>query len=197
MDDPKNLGANSLKGVANLIQVEHVPPALLQDRQLSAGPSRDVDHSLAEIALAANDHAVARFDQVDHARLHSCHPRRADGECQRIPRAVGLPEHLLGFGHQFEELRIEMAQEGRGHRARARADERRWGRGREAGEQEGVSWPGIDIEGKLQSKAKNERALSIENYQLKMANRQRQFRTQLFSFRQLRHPFLDQFADGF
>ena len=44
---------------------------------------------------------------------------------------IGLPQHLLGLEHDFEKVGIEMAEQWRGHRRRARADGHRWDRAKE------------------------------------------------------------------
>ena len=56
----------------------------------------------------------------------------------------GLAQHLLGLVHERQELRIEMADERRGHDGRARADARPMGRAPASKRGDTLSWPGSD-----------------------------------------------------
>ena len=70
-----------------------------RSRVVTAAPARPrhIDHALAEDAVDADQHAVARFDQVDDARFHAGHAGAADGERQRVLRAKDLPQASPGF----------------------------------------------------------------------------------------------------
>ena len=58
-------------GVEQPLRVERQAPRLLDPHDVGAAPARDLAHALAEHAVDADDHGVARLDQVDEARLHA------------------------------------------------------------------------------------------------------------------------------
>ena len=53
------------------LRVDRAAPRLVDAHDLGAAALRDVAHALAEHAVDADDHGVARLDEVDEARLHA------------------------------------------------------------------------------------------------------------------------------
>ena len=107
----------------------------------------DVDHAVAEVA--GRRRRTTLSPGSTRLTRHVSMPGRAgrgDRERQLVLRLVHLAQHLLRLGHDLQELRVEVAQQRRGHRRRGRAGGRRSGRGRGAGAGTGSSWPGIDME---------------------------------------------------
>ena len=95
----------------------------------SAQRRSDVLHPPAEDAIDADQHAIARLDEVDEGRLHPGRPGAADGQRHFVLRAENLLKPPADLVHQLEKHRIEMADGWLGHRqkhagrhvARARA----------------------------------------------------------------------------
>src|SRR6266852_4740613 len=73
-------------------------------------------HSLAENTVDADDHLVARFDDVDDAGLHAGTASAAYGEGETIVRPKRKPQEFLALVHDLQKLRVKMANEGIGHR---------------------------------------------------------------------------------
>ncbi|MEZ6054384.1 MAG: hypothetical protein R3C02_23850 [Planctomycetaceae bacterium] len=49
----------------------------------------------------ADDHTVARLDEIDHACLHPGAAGAADGHREFVLGPKNLPQHLLGFIHDL------------------------------------------------------------------------------------------------
>jgi hypothetical protein len=115
LDDGQHLGPNFAERLADAIQIEYLAPRRFDRGHGGAGASSDFDLALAEKSADADNDLVARLEQVDHACLHPGHARGADGKRERVLGLERLPQHFLGFVHQDQKVRIEMAHERRGH----------------------------------------------------------------------------------
>ena len=111
VDDPDDLGADLLDGRADLLGVEDLAVRPFDRGDLGPGALGDVDHPAAEDAVDADEHLVARLDQVDD---HGFHPRRAGaGDRHREP-VLGLedvPQQVLRLVHQGDELGVEVPEQ--------------------------------------------------------------------------------------
>ena len=74
-------------------------------------------HAAAEDAVDADDHFVARLDEIDGDAFHARHAGAADGKGERVLRAENLAQHFAGLVHDGEILRIEVAERRRAERA--------------------------------------------------------------------------------
>ena len=77
---PTTLGFALATALAISSGVKTSPQGRSIVRDLGAGPLGDVDHAAAEDAVDADDHRVARLDEVDDRRLHARRAGAADGE---------------------------------------------------------------------------------------------------------------------
>jgi hypothetical protein len=96
--------------------VEHLSPRALQRGHRCAGAPGNVGHPLAKDAVHAHDHLVAWLNEVDHAGFHAGTTGTADRKGQAVGRSKSLPQELLHLIHDLQELRVQVADEGRGHR---------------------------------------------------------------------------------
>ncbi len=74
-----------------------------------------IDHTRAENAVDADEHGVAGFDEVDDAGFHSGRAGAADGEGEFVLGLEDVAEHLLGFVHDANKFRVEMADQRHRH----------------------------------------------------------------------------------
>ena len=106
--NPQHLGSMLLHGGFNLLGREDLAKRSLQLDHLGPTATGDIGHATAEHAVDADDHLVARLDQVGDNRLHPRAAGPADGQCHLVLRAKDLPQHRLCFIHDLQEVRIEM-----------------------------------------------------------------------------------------
>ena len=79
--------------------------------------------------------ALARLDDRRDRGVHACGPGARDGQSQAVRGLKRVPQQLLRAVHQDQEVRVEMAEERRGHRGRharvnhvgSRAEQDPWG----------------------------------------------------------------------
>ena len=110
------------------------PHGLFEDRDLSPRPGRRCRPcAVPKKPLTQTTTLSPDSSEVDEARLHARHARGADGKRQRVLRQEGVAEQRLRLLHDFEERRVEMAEQEASPSPTGRVDARRWGRGRGEG----------------------------------------------------------------
>src|SRR6266567_2439192 len=70
----------------------------------------------AKHAVDADEHFIARLDQIDEAKLHPRAAGAADGKSHFILGEEYLAEHRLDLFHHPDEHRVQMAHERQRHR---------------------------------------------------------------------------------
>ena len=98
-------------GVEHPLDVDRLPPLVLDGDDLGAAAGGDVAHPLAEETVHADDHDVAVVDRVDERRLHAGAAGRADREGAGVAGAPGLAEQLARLVHDAQELGVEVPQQ--------------------------------------------------------------------------------------
>ena len=128
---PTTLGPTRLTAASTSSRVEDLAVRPLDRRDLGPGPLGDVDHPAAEDAVDADEHPVARLDQVDDDRLHPGRAGPRDRQRQPVLGLEDVAEQVLRLVHQGHELGVEVAEQRHPQRgqdarmdvARARAQE--------------------------------------------------------------------------
>ena len=116
MDDPDDFGTVAVDRRFHFVRIEHLAIRPLDRRDDGAGAFGDVFHPAAENAVDADQHPVARLDQVDDDRLHPGRACSRDRQRQPILGLKHIAEQVLGLVHQGRELGVEVADERRGER---------------------------------------------------------------------------------
>ena len=115
MNDADHFGFVLVHGRSDFCWVEDFTERAFQLCYVRAGSYSDVGYASAKDSILARDHAVARFNQIDHAAFHP----RAAGAANRHRHLVlclkHLPQHRLQFVHYLQEIRIEVSYGRRGH----------------------------------------------------------------------------------
>jgi len=99
-----------------ILRGEHVAPLPLHAAHLGPVAARHVAQPLAEIAVHADQHRVARLDEIAQRRLHAGTARAGDGDRERVLRLKDIAQQVLHLVHQGDELRVEVAHQRMGHR---------------------------------------------------------------------------------
>ena len=98
-------------GGEHAVDVDRLPPLVLDRDDLGAAPCRDVGHPLAEEAVDRDHDDVAGVDGVDERRLHAGRPGRAERQRAGVGGAPDRAEHVARLVHDPEELRVEVAEQ--------------------------------------------------------------------------------------
>ena len=77
-------------------------------RHLGTAASCHISHPTAKDPIHADQHPVARLDEIDDARLHPSTAGAADRHRQLVAGLENLPQHRLDFVHHFQKVRVEM-----------------------------------------------------------------------------------------
>src|SRR5690606_32955568 len=95
---------------------ERLPPGGLQAADIGPIATGHIDHAAAEVARDADQHTVARLDDVGEGGFHRRTARAADGDGVLVIRLPRIAQQLTHFVHHLDEGRIEMAHGRRDHR---------------------------------------------------------------------------------
>ena len=98
----------------DFVRREHFSPRPIDARHLRSGTGSDISHPTAEHAIDADEHRIARLDEIDDRGLHSRRSGTADGERHLVLGAHHSAEHSLHAVHDLEVVRIEMSDRRRG-----------------------------------------------------------------------------------
>ena len=128
MHDPNDLGTHAMDRRLHLIRVEYFAIRPFDHGHLGTGPLRHVLHPRTEDAIDADQHLVARLDQVDDHGLHAGRARPRDGQRHPIRGLKGIPQQFLGLIHQGHELGVQVATRGIPIAARTRGCTSLWTR---------------------------------------------------------------------
>ena len=90
-------------------------PVVVDHDRYAARALHVLDHAPAEGAVAADDHLVARLDEVDEARLHADGARTRHRKRDLVRRLEGVAQELLELLHHPHELGVEVTDRGTGH----------------------------------------------------------------------------------
>ena len=101
----------------DLFQRKHIAPRGLDGVNRRAAAFHHIFHARAENAVDADDHFIARFDEIGGDAFHSGHAGAADRKGERILRAKHLTQELARLVHDREILRIEVPEGRRTERA--------------------------------------------------------------------------------
>jgi len=93
------------------LRIDRLAPGRLDPDHLGTAPPRDLAHALAEHTVDPDDHGVARFDEVDEARLHTRRARAGDGQGECVLGAEHRAEPVTRLVEDAEELGVEVADE--------------------------------------------------------------------------------------
>jgi hypothetical protein len=107
-DDADDLRFGSFERRREIGRRKHFAPGALHLGHSCSGPLGHVDHASAEYAIDADQHRVARLDQVDHGRLHTGGARATDGQRHRVLGTEDSAEHGLHLVHDREIIGIKM-----------------------------------------------------------------------------------------
>jgi hypothetical protein len=95
------------------LRIERGAPLCFHNIDLRAAALRHIDHARAEHAVHADEHGVARLDQIDKTGLHT----RAAGAGHRQRQAILGLKHLAQHGHalihNLQKLGIQVADHGK------------------------------------------------------------------------------------
>ena len=97
--------------------IDQSPPLAAHHGDLGATPLGDLDQQQAEAPALGDDHPVARLDQRGERRFETCAPRAGHGEGARVGGLECKAREVHDVVHDRGELRVELAQERRRHRA--------------------------------------------------------------------------------
>ncbi len=110
MDEGENFRIGiGLEGIAHFLRIDRLAPGIVDDHRHAAGAFDVFQHAPAEHAVAAHDHLVARFDQIDEAHFHAGRTGCRDREGQRVFGLERHPQHRFDLLHQVDEGRVEVA----------------------------------------------------------------------------------------
>ena len=116
MYDGDQLRPGRLQGLRDLPRLDNASPRRFDFMDLRAATRGNVRHAAAKHAVDADDHLIARLDQVDEAKLHARAAGAADGKSHLILGEKNLAEHRLDLFHHPDEHRVQMAHERQRHR---------------------------------------------------------------------------------
>jgi hypothetical protein len=107
--DCYNLRLHASKRVFHFDQVEHFAPRPFNFGYFAAGPFRHIGKSIAKHAVDADQHALARFHQIENRGFLPGGARAADRHRHAVFRSKHLTEHELQFVHDAEIIWVQMA----------------------------------------------------------------------------------------
>ena len=139
---PTTLGRSRWIGRLHLVGIEHLAIRPLDRRDDGAGAFGDVLHPGAEHAVDADQHPVARLDQVDDHRLHAGRAGPRDRQRQPVLGLKDIAEQALGSRPSRPRTRDRDGRPAGSRAPSARADGRRSGRGPSARVWKDCSGPG-------------------------------------------------------
>ena len=84
-------------------------PVVVDDDRHAAGALDVLELPPAEGAVAADEHLVARLDEVDEAGLHADGTGAGDGERDPVLGLEGVAQQILELVHHAHELGVEVA----------------------------------------------------------------------------------------
>jgi len=116
MHDAHNFGTSLLYGSPDFFRCKDFSEGTFYACDFGAQSFGDLRHAAAKHTIDADDHTVARLNQVDDTGFHSGTSRAADGHRHVIGRLKHFPQHGLNFIHEFQEVRVQVSHRGRCHR---------------------------------------------------------------------------------
>ena len=110
MDEGERPGAGiGLDGGLRFFQIDHRSPVIRDHDGGRSGAGDVFLHAPAEDAVLADDHRIARLDQIDEGRFHARRSRRRDRQGQLVARLEGVLQQPFDLIHQVHEGRVEVA----------------------------------------------------------------------------------------
>ena len=93
------------------LRIDGLAPLLLDAHDLAPAARRDVAHALAEHAVDADDHDVARIDEVHERGFHARRPGTADRQRQFVLGAEHRAQAITRLVEQHEEVGVEVPEQ--------------------------------------------------------------------------------------
>ena len=94
--------------VAQLVQIDRPPPLRLHSHDFGARTAEAVREPLAEQPVHADDHAVARLDEVRDQRVHAAGARRRHRQRRLVLGPERRPQQIRRLLDQLDEERVEV-----------------------------------------------------------------------------------------
>ena len=117
VDERNDLGGPSRERRGDRVRLDDPPPLAAHGDDLGTAPLGDLDHQEPEAAALGHDDPIAGLDQRDDRGLQAGAPRARHRERALVRGLEREARELDDLAHDRRELRVELAEERRRHRA--------------------------------------------------------------------------------
>ena len=104
-----DLGRPATQGSIHIFRREHLAPGLFDARDFRSVALGHLGDAHPKVPVDADQHGVARFDEIRDRGFHPGAARAADGDGHLIGGLEDEAQQLLHFVHYFDKLRVEVA----------------------------------------------------------------------------------------